>query len=511
LVNLLYCALKRVSLGIIAILATSVLVVTALYFTPLTPPLFQKEKQDLIIIDNVNIVDVTSGTILENKQVVIESGIISNIRNAGFPFTKDNGYIVAGSNKYLIPGLWDMHSHLAFNEAPQISMPLYIANGVLHLRDMQGIMNIVDKRRRWAESINNHELLGPRIVGSADHIVGDNYDRRDVEKVVLKTTESLNAFIKIYSQIKEPRFLKLAELAKQHHVEFAGHYPLSIDPILASNAGQRSFEHAHLFIDNASTQASLLRQYYYERFSNNGVSKTHRPTTEEILNTFEQQKFNVLVAAMVQNDTYFIPTHITKRYEAFSNDNEFLSDDKLKYIPFMVQNLWASDAKGMKAHLADTLNQYYLRGLELTGQAHRQGVKILAGTDTYDPYSFPGFSLHAELEQLTKAGLSNAEALASATILPATYFQKQLKMGSIDIGKMGDVILLDKNPLADIQNTKSIKMVIYDGAVYDEQDLMRQKDYVETNVSGVNNLLITVKMIVAMFQDNTPEARNAGY
>jgi hypothetical protein len=501
----------RISLGIIAILVTGVLVITALYLTPLAPPLVQNEKQDLIIIDNVNIVDVIGGTILKHKQVVIEAGIITNIREAESRFPKDNGYIVAGNNQYLMPGLWDMHSHLAFNEAPQITMPLYIANGVLHLRDMQGIMNIVEKRRRWAESINNHELLGPRIVGSADHIVGDNYDRRDVEKVVLKTSESTNAFIKIYSQIKEPRFLKLAGLAEQHDVQFAGHYPLSIDPILASNAGQRSFEHAHLFIDNASTKAPLLRQYYSETFSNNGVAKTHRPTKIEILDTFEQQKFNLLVAAMVQNNTYFVPTHITKRYEAFSHDNEFLSDGKLKYIPFMVQNLWADDAQSMKAYSADTLSQYYRRGLELTGQAHRQGVKILVGTDTYDPYSFPGFSLHNELAQLTKAGLSNAEALASATILPATYFQRQLKMGSVDIGKMGDVILLEKNPLADIQNTKNIKMVIFDSAVYDEQDLMRQKDYVETNVNGVNNLLISVKMIVAMFQDNTPEARNAGY
>nr|WP_246261196.1 amidohydrolase family protein [Alteromonas ponticola] len=165
----------------------------------------------------------------------------------------------------------------------------------------------------------------------------------------------------------------------------------------------------------------------------------------------------------------------------------------------------------MKKDDQDDLNSYYLRGLELTGYAHQRGISILAGTDTYDPYSFPGFSLHTELEQLTKAGLSNAEALASATILPATYFGTQHLMGSVDVGKKADLILLKRNPLEDISHTQDIEIVIFDGAVYDEEDIRSQKEYVEKNVSGLSGISLTIKMIVAMFRDNNPEARNAGY
>ena len=130
---------------------------------------------------------------------------------------------------------------------------------------------------------------------------------------------------------------------------------------------------------------------------------------------------------MVKNNTYFCPTHITRKYEAFANDKVFLDDANLKYIPHLVSLIWKDDISQMKEYVEVEGNQqyledFYLKGLELTGLAHEKGVNILAGTDSYDPYSFPGISLHSELEELVKAGLSPAEALKSATIIPAEYF-----------------------------------------------------------------------------------------
>ena len=505
--------LKRITLSVLSISLVLILVFILFTLIPLTAPLNQKDQADTIIINKVNIVDVVEGKVLDNKRVIIKSGFITKIEDSEYvdSHTNNKATIIDGKGQYLIPGLWDMHSHLAFNEAPQIAMPLYIANGVMYLRDMQGVMNIAQDRKTWALAIENHQLLGPRIIAAADHIVGDNYDTRNVEKVVLKAKENPTSFIKIYSQINQERYLKLATLANEHQVDFAGHYPLSFDPLIAINAGQRSIEHAHLFIDNASAKASVLLKYYQQRYSENTELTITRPTTTEMINTFEQSKFDLLTQAMVENNTYFVPTHVTKRYEAYSHYNEFLLDEKLKYIPFLLKNIWEGDAQGMKRHEPDSLNQYYERGLELTGLAHKKGVKILAGTDTYDPYSFPGFTLHTELQQLTKAGLSNAQALASATILPASYFGLGNKMGSVNVGKKADLILLGANPLTNIEHTQNIKVLIFDGAIYNQEDIKQQKQYVENNVSGISGMIMTTKMIVAMFQDNNPEARNAGY
>lgn len=492
---------------------TALLVATGVIFfmAPLPSPLLQKEPTQKIIIKNVNVIDVLNGITKQNMQVVIVGGIVSSIEDTQTVTNTNSALVIDGTDRFLIPGLWDMHSHLAFNEAPQLNLPLFFANGVLHVRDMQGIMDIVDDRKRWANSVNSHEMLGPRIIGYANHIVGDNYDQRKVEKVVQKSLEDPLSFVKIYSQIKEDRFLKLAELANKHNVQLAGHYPLSMDPVRAANAGQRSFEHAHLLIDNSSSLAQTIRQHYEEKYTDEVVVSTPKPESTDILRSFNQAQFDRLIESLIKNDTYLVPTHITKRYEAYSDDESLLSDDRLKYIPYLVRNLWLDDAKGMAEYDKEELEEYYLRGLALTGLAFQRGVKILAGTDTYDPFSFPGFSLHEELAQLSKAGFSNADVLAAATILPATYFDKQHMMGSVDVGKQADFLLLKKNPLDDITYTQTIEKIIFDGAVYDEEDIKHHKKYVEENVSGFTGISISIKMLVSMFQDNNAEARNADY
>jgi imidazolonepropionase-like amidohydrolase len=106
---------------------------------------------------------------------------------------------------------------------------------------------------------------------------------------------------------------------------------------------------------------------------------------------------------------------------------------------------------------------FYEKGLELTGRAHRAGVKVLAGSDTHDTYCFPGFGLHDELQELVKAGLTPVEALRTATVNPAQYFGLSEDFGSIAEGKVADLVLLDANPLEDVANTTTVHAVAYDG------------------------------------------------
>jgi len=111
---------------------------------------------------------------------------------------------------------------------------------------------------------------------------------------------------------------------------------------------------------------------------------------------------------------------------------------------------------------------------------HAAGVKLLAGTDTPNPYCFPGFSLHDELEWFVKAGLSPADALHTATINPAIYFSQEKNFGTVEIGKIASLVVLDKNPLEDIRNTTSIQMVILRGSIMDRKKLDEMLDKVRT-------------------------------
>jgi len=485
------------------------LFVFVLAILPLPETLQQKKESEKFILTNVNIIDVQNDSIKANQSIVVENNRITRITSRDSILNDSNYKIIDGNNKYAMPGLWDMHSHLALQVAPQTVMPLHIANGITNIRDMQGVVRINKERKLWREQIKSGELLGPRIIGFADEIVGDNYDERDVTKVVNRSVKEQGTFIKIYSNILSERYFKLAKEAKKQGVDFAGHYPNSINPVEASNAGQRSFEHAHLFIDYSHTAANQQREYYRALSLEESPDKKLKVSSAEKLANFDYDKFYELVDVMVKNNTYFCPTHITKQYEASVNNDAFLNDEKIKYIPPIIYNIWKDDINGMKDYEQKLLTDFYKKGLELTGMAHKRGVKILAGTDSYDPYSFPGFSLHRELEELVKAGLSPAEALATATINPSEYFSVSNDYGTLEKGKVADIILLNKNPLINIKNSASIETIIFNGSLYNRVELNEFLNYVEQNVSGIKGMSITVKIFFRLMKDNRPSVRNS--
>ena len=493
---------KTLFLSLFGLFSLFILTGCLLLLLPLGEPLSQKVKNNHVVITNVNIIDAINEKVINNQDVYIQNGEIQQITNAT-QHTFSNVTIIEGTGKFLMPSLWDMHSHLAFDVAPQLAMPMYLAYGVTGLRDMQGVMIINSQRQQWKKSINDGELLGPKIIARADEIVGDNYDERNVTEVVERVSQASGSFIKIYSGIQEPRYLKLANEAKQKNVTFAGHYPLSIDPILSSQAGQKSFEHAHLFIDNSSILADEIRAYHKE---GNSPDIT-RPSRKQILDSFSYDKFNLLVKTMIENNTYFCPTHVTKNYEASVFDENYLNSDKKDYVPFLMEFMWNDDAENMKRYDEQLLKRFHQRGLELTGIAHDKGVKILAGTDTFDPYSVPGITLHEELAQLVAAGLTPGQAIVSATVNPADYFGLGSQYGSVEEGKIADLLLLTKNPLENIENTKEIDTLFFNQAIYSHSDLSGYKEYVKDNVSGASGAAMSIKMLWGLFRDNNPEAR----
>ncbi|WP_115870360.1 amidohydrolase family protein [Marinoscillum furvescens] len=498
--------LRMMKYALIAVVFFALLILV-LWLYPLAEPLTQKSSDHSYIIKGVNIVDAEADTVLHNQFVYIKGDRIERIASDAFTPDDANMVQVEGTGKYLIPGLWDMHSHLAFQIAPQVIMPLHIAHGVTNIRDMQGIVNINEERRQWRQDILAEKLLGPRLIGFADEIVGANYDEQDVVEVVNRTAADPNTFIKIYSGILSERYFALAKEANARGVVFAGHYPNAINPIDASNAGQRSFEHAHLFIKHANPLADQNREYYRALYSDEEVDASDRPSVVAMLEGFDEEQFNELVDVMVKNETYFCPTHVTRRYEALAYDQDFLDDPNLQYVPPLVAMIWSDDASGMHEYakpdgMQTYLEDFYTKGLELTGRAHDSGVKVLAGTDSYDPYSFPGISLHQELEELVKAGLTPAEALVSATSEPAVYFGVTADYGRVEAGKVADLLLLSKNPLEDIRNTRTIERLYYNGNQYEKTDLEAMKTYVADNASGIKGWALSVKMFLRLMKDN---------
>jgi imidazolonepropionase-like amidohydrolase len=189
------------------------------------------------------------------------------------------------------------------------------------------------------------------------------------------------------------------------------------------------------------------------------------------LDSYSAAKAADLIARFRKNGTCQCPTLIV--WNLFAATDEFGRDPRLRYIPSPQKSSWQGDRRAShvpegEAPARKRLLETYLR---LAGEAHKSGVQFLAGSDFGLPYIVPGFSLHDELALFVRAGFTPMEALQTATINPAKLLGKLDSLGTVEKGKLADLVLLEANPLDDIRNTEKINAVVVNGRVVAKSEL----------------------------------------
>lgn len=464
----------------------------------LTPPL----SHERIIITSANIIDVTSGNILENRDILIKDNRIHTIDTSGVLVIHTSDFVIDGRGKYVIPGLWDMHTH-SNQHSEWLHHPLYIANGVTGIRDMSGQLNEKDsywagskERLQWNNELQAHTRVTPRYVLQSSYQM-DGFSSvpsgfpdffklnhtKDVDSLLQFYKDENVDFIKVYQQIPPDSYRKLATQAPLYGMHIAGHKPMFVSLEEAIDLGQRSFEHGRVFMYESFPKADSLRTVKdWKGF----FKKSKRSMVAD----FNSKKATQLMKLMNEKDSYWVPTLQTLKFEAFAHKDTFLNNPNLKYITSARKKLWwgmdvnnnkkknnSSEEKGLST-------DFYQAAKEQVRMANQLNVPIMAGTDVTDSYIFAGFSLHDELEELTKSGLTPLEAIQSATITPARYAKQQNDYGTIVVGKIADIILLDKNPLQDIKNSTTISGVFTHGLYYDLDNIQELKTYTASIASS---------------------------
>jgi hypothetical protein len=286
-------------------------------------------------------------------------------------------------------------------------------------------------------------------------------------------------FIKVYQQLPKDTYKALAEKAPKYGLHLAGHKPMFLSLEEAINLGQRSFEHGRIFMYECFPKAdSLKNPDHWKTYFSKSKSK--------IVQQFDSVQAKELMRLMQQENAYWTPTLQTLKFEANAHKESFTNTKNLKYVTNIRKQLWwkydtdHNKEKNLESEGVSVSEQFYEASKKQVAIANKLGVPIMAGTDVTDSYVFAGFSLHDELDELNSAGLTNLEALQSATLVPATYSNAIEDYGTIEIGKKADLVLLGKNPLLDINNTKSINGVLLNGVYYDEEKLTELKEFTET-------------------------------
>jgi len=420
--------------------------------------------------------------------VVVSGGVIEWIGSSADrrrPAHKD-AVEFDGRGKFLIPGLWDMHTHVAgINADPawskNVLLPLLVANGITGIRDMGGDLNALQE---WRREIASGALLGPQIVAAGPMLVPaprpGKAKSTDTSVLEVGTSEEARAavdqlqkqgadFIKVI-QLSREAYIAAAEEAKKDGITFVGHIPTAITASEASAAGQKSVEHviySSLALDCSSEDAELRRRLLEAAAKRESSAAVY----DEADKTFSPEKAAALWATFNRNGTWVTPTLYSISIVAHS-PQQSPDDPLLAYVPLALQEEWRPTGPPSQKELADAAwwQRQYENDRKLTGAMHRAGVRLLAGSDSLDRYVFPGSSLHYELRELVAAGLTPQEALRTATENPAEFFNRK-DTGMIAAGRRADMVLLDADPSQEIANTQKISGVVLAGQFLQRKDL----------------------------------------
>jgi imidazolonepropionase-like amidohydrolase len=446
---------------------------------PATAPLF---------ISDVTVIDGT-GAAPAVRSLVIRNDRIERILPVGAT-APAGATIVAGRGLFAIPGLWDMHVHLAARPEPELAerimLPLFLAHGIVGVRDMGGPLDRVLSLR---DRVARGELTGPRILTPGPFIDGpgepDPLFRRvrsgaDARAAVTDLAAAGVDFVKVQANLSREAYDGVIGAARDRQIVVAGHVPMAISAFDVVQSGQRSLEHispalvgdAGLLFACSAREVELRAELLAIERDRASSAATAIRTREAALrmalvDSYDASRAKQLGQTIRGRGAWIVPTLIWSNSFRPLSATDTGEDVPLEFVPAATRARWRN---GRAAYLEaasrsdfDAAARVARAASSAVGALHAAGAPVLAGTDTFDGFDLPGVSLHQELALLVRAGLAPMEALQAATRNGAAYRGALATEGTLEPSKRADLVLLDANPLADIGNGRGVQAVVLGG------------------------------------------------
>jgi len=393
----------------------------------------QKSSPDeLLVLNNVTVVDVRTGTLQPEQTVILQRNRIASVGPSKSAKVPRNAPSVNCRGLFLIPGLWDMHVHLVFGDwfpgARDISLPLFVANGVTGVTGVRDMGSELDIVQGWRNEIEAGRLIGPRIYTPGPMLDGPKprfpssaaiATPEDAHRAVADLKRRGADFIKLQSLIPRAAVLAIAEEARKQEIPFEGRVPDAVRAGEMSEAGMKSFEHLiGIFEGSSPAEDDFLKG---------------NKTEGKFLATYDVASAAALASILAKNQTWQCPTLVWERGGNLIDVSDFSKDTRVKYVPASWKDkTWKrfteEITQGYGMDDLATRKKFVEKELEVVGMLHKTGVPFLAGTDTpAGVHIFPGYSLHEELQRFVAAGFTPLEALQTATINPARFSGSRIR------------------------------------------------------------------------------------
>jgi imidazolonepropionase-like amidohydrolase len=426
-------------------IATCFSLIIVLVFAVTIPSHAQsRDSTAVYAFHNITVIPMDENRVLADQTVLVRGDRIIEIGSSSEVNIPGGATQIDGNGKYLMPGLAEMHGHIPPPNLPddypesyiEDVLFLYLAGGITTVRGMLGHDGQLEIKRK----IDDGTLLGPSLYLAGPSFNGNSIS--SVEQAVQKVKRQKEEgwyLLKIHPGLSRGEYDAMASTAHEANIPFGGHIPEEVGLVHALEMKQQTIDH----LDG------------YMRY----LDAENKP--------MDSQELEKAVKLSKESGTWVVPTMALWETLIGAADYDAMRQyPELKYMPDAVLKQWdqaleqfQSRVKGRK----DEARQHAKNRLILLKALHDAGVPVLMGTDSPQIYSVPGFSLLRELELMKKSGMNNFEILQTGTANVGKYFNDTDDFGTIAPGQRADLLLLDENPLEDLQHLKNFSGIMVRG------------------------------------------------
>lgn len=424
-----------------------------------------------VVIKGATLIDVHTGNQVANSLIVVEGNRIKQVGREPEIVVPQGAQVVDAQDKWIIPGLMDMHAHITV--AKNLPLELYLANGVTTIHDPGGSLTPMRLAR---QEIDSGKRSGPRLF-FAGYVLDGNPPLWPDLSIVADTEERAESAvnflidqgvdsIKVYNSISEPVLIAILRAAHRRGISVIGHVPRSMTMTRAVELGMDGLEHIRV------TGRELLPLEEADKIDFLPFVQREALLWQRF--DLDSDKMKKLVAFLAERKVFLDPTLTVDELTSLALYEEQAKDPNNRFLPrdFVDEAEAAPDVFRLPPELKEAAAEGFRKRLQFIGMCRRAGVQIIAGTDGVGTGTLlPGFGLLHELELLAEAGLTPIQVIQAATINAARALKKDKELGSLEAGKFADLVILSSNPLVDIRNTSKVDGVMIGGRLLDRKAL----------------------------------------
>ncbi|GAB3641621.1 amidohydrolase family protein [Spirosoma arcticum] len=408
-------------------------------------------RQRDIVFRGVNVIPMDRERVIENQTVVVRNGKITAMGNAAAVKFGNGALVVDAKGKYLTPGWAEIHAHVPpidDIEPMKDVLMLYLTNGITTIRGMLGHPKHLELRSK----INSGEILGPHFYATGPSFNGQSVKTAERGAEMVREQKAAGYdYLKLHPGLTNQTFPAIAKTAQEVGIPFVGHVSFNVGVWRAIDANYSTIDHLDGFIEAITPRSDTLAEQETGLFGAWIAYRADASLIPKLVNGLREKRIRV------------VPTQaLAERWLSSLPAEEYTDDPEMKYMkPQEVQNwvkaknTYTSNPNFSKEH-AEKLVQIRRK---LIYECQKNGVELLLGSDAPQVFNVPGFSIHHEMKYMVDAGLTPYETLRTGTVNVAAYLNKP-DSGVIKTGNVSDLVLLNGNPLSDINQTRNIEGVM---------------------------------------------------